>query len=181
MARINFVVDDQQKDLFEEYVKSDPEFESLSHFFRVAAKREMRGEEDSDPSPEIVDKLDELQAQVENLTTEVNGINARLDSGGTNIELLADEVRKTLQTLPQPSTSEVANSDKTVEQLQTQFAYTILEEDYPTTVEDLAQHLEEDKNDIEQAIDHLKSNHIPIVEKVLDDNKMHYFKEGERR
>jgi chromosome segregation ATPase len=181
MARINFVVDDQQKGLFEEYVKSDPEFESLSHFFRVAAKREMRGEEDSDPSPEVADRLDELQAQVENLTTEVNGINARLDSNGTNIQLLADEVRKTLQTIPQPSTSEVANSDKTVDQLQTQFAYTILEEDFPTTVEELAQHLEEDKNDIEQAIDHLKSNHIPMVEKMLDDNKKHYFKQGERR
>jgi regulator of replication initiation timing len=181
MARINFVVGDQQKDLFEEYVQSDPEFESLSHFFRVAAKREIRGDEDSEPAPEVVDRLDELQAQVEELATEVNGINARLDSGGTDIELVADEVRKTLQTLPQPSTSEVANSDKTAEQLQTQFAYTILEEDYPTTVADLAQHLEEDKNDIEQAIEHLKSNHIPIAEKVLDDNKKHYFKEGERR
>jgi hypothetical protein len=181
MARINFVVGDQQKDLFEEYVESDPEFESLSHFFRVAAKREMRDDEDSDPSPEVVDRLDELQGQIEELATEVKGINARLDSGGTDIELVAEDVRKVLHTLPQPSSSEIANSEKTAEELQTQFAYTILEEDYPTTVEDLAQHLEEDKSNIEQAIDHLRSNHIPIVEKVLNDNKKHYFKEGERR
>lgn len=181
MARINFVVDDHQKDLFEEYVRSDPEFESLSHFFRVSAIREMKGDENTEPSAEVVDRLDELQTQVEELATEVKGVNARLDSGGTDIELVAEEVRKTLQTLPQPSTSELANSDKTTEQLRTQFAYTILGEDYPTTVEDLVQHLEEDKNDIEQAIDHLKSNHIPITEIILDDNKKHYFKEGERR
>jgi regulator of replication initiation timing len=181
MSRINFVVAEKQKELFEEYVGSDPEFESLSHFFRVAAKREMKEDEGNKPSPEIVDRLDELQNQVEELATEVKGINARLDSGGTDIELVAEEVRKTLQTLPHPSTSEVANSDKTVDELQTQFAYTILEQEYPTTVEDLAQYLEEDKNDIELAIDHLKSNHIPIVEKVLDDNKKHYFKQGERR
>lgn len=181
MARINFVVDEQQKELFEEYIRSDPEFESLSHFFRVAAIREMREDEGNKPSPEIVDRLDELQNQVEELATEVKGINARIDSGGTDIELISEEVRNTLYTLPQPSSSEIASSDKTAEQLQTQFAYTILEEGYPTTVADLAQHLEEDKNDIERAIDHLKSNHIPIVEKVLDDNNKHYFKQGERR
>lgn len=33
MARINFVVAEKQKELFEEYTGSDPEFESLSHFF----------------------------------------------------------------------------------------------------------------------------------------------------
>jgi inorganic pyrophosphatase len=181
MARINFVVDDQQKDLFEEYVDSDPEFESVSHFFRVSAIREMKDEGDTEPSSEVIDRLDRLQEQIEELSTEVEGINARLDSGGTDIELVAEEVRKNLQTLPQPSSSEIANSDKTVEQLQTQFAYTILEGGYPTTKEDLAQNLEEDKNDIEQAIEHLKSQHIPIVEKMLDDNKKHYFKEGERR
>lgn len=181
MARVNFVIDKEQKEFFKEYIASDPEFESLSHFCRVAALREIREEESSEPSAELIDKLDELQGQVNELATEVKGINARLDSGGTDIELVAEEVRKTLQTLPHPSTSEVANSDKTVDELQTQFAYTILEQEYPTTVEDLAQHLEEDKNDIELAIDHLKSNHIPIVEKVLDDNKKHYFKQGERR
>ena len=181
MARINFVVDDQQKALFEEYVDSSTEFESVSHFFRVSAIREMKDEEDTKPSSEVVNELDNLQEQIEKLSTEVEGINARLDSGGTDIELVAEEVRKNLQTLPQPSTSEIVNSDKTVEQLQTQFAYTILEEDYPTTIEDLSQHIEEDKNDIEQAIEHLKSQHIPIVEKMLDDNKKHYFKEGERR
>lgn len=181
MARINFVVDEQQKDLFEEYVESDPEFESLSHFFRVSAIREMRDDESDEPSQELVAKIDELQDELEELSTEVKGINARLDSSGTDIELLAEDVRKTLHTLPKPSPSEVSQSDKTAEQLQTQFAYSILEEDYPTTVEDLAQHLEEDKANIEQAIEHLKSKHIPIVEKVLNDNKKHYFKEGERK
>jgi len=181
MARINFVVDEQQKALFEEYVDSDPEFESISHFFRTAAIREMKEEEDTEPSSEVVSKIDNLEEKIEELSAEVRGINARLDSGGTDIELVAEKVRKNLQTLPQPSTSEVANSNQTVEQFQTQFAYTILEEDYPTTIGDLAQHLEEDKNDIEQAIEHLKSQHIPIVKKILDDNKKHYFKEGERR
>jgi ABC-type transporter Mla subunit MlaD len=181
MVRINFVVDDQQKALFEEYVDSEPEFESLSHFFRVAAMREMKDEEDTEPSSEVVSKLDELQEQIEELSTDVKGINARLDTGGTNIEMLAEEVRKNLQILPQPSTAEVANSNMTVEELQEQFADTIHKQDYPTTIEDLAQHLEEDKNDIQQAIEHLKSQHIPIVEEVLNDNKKHYFKQGERR
>lgn len=181
MARINFVIDEQQKELFKEYIKSDPEFQSLSHFFRVAAKREIKKDEDSESRPEVVNRLDELQAQIEELSTEVKGINTRLDSGGTDIELIAEDLRKKLQTLPQPSTSEVANSNKSVEELQTQFAYNILGEGYPTTIAELAQHMEQDKNDIEKAIEHLKSQHIPIVEKVLDDNKKHYFKEGERK
>ena len=181
MARINFVIDEQQKELFEEYISSDPEFESMSHFLRVAAKREIKESEDSKPYPEVVNRLDELKTQVEELAAEVKGINARLDSGGTDIELVAEEVRKALHTLPQPSSSEIASSDKTTEQLQTQFAYTIVKQGYPTTVADLAQHLEKDKENIEQAIEHLKSNHIPITEKVLDDSKKHYFKQGERR
>lgn len=181
MGRINFIVDEQQKDLFEEYINSDPEFESLSHFLRVAAKREIREDEDSEPSPEVVDRIDELQSQVEKLTTEVKGINARLDSGNTDIELIAEEVRKALHTIPQPSTAEIASSDKSKKQLQTQFAYTMIEQEFPTTVADLAQYLGEDKENIKKAIDRLKSNHIPIAEKVLDDNKKHYFKQGERR
>jgi predicted HTH transcriptional regulator len=167
--------------LFKQYTKSDPEFESLSHFFRVAAKREITKDEDSESRPEVVNRLDDLQAQIEELSTEINRVNARLDSGGTDIELIAEDLRKKLQTLPQPSTSEVANSDKSVEELQTQFAYNIIGEDYPTTAAELAQHIEHDKNNIEKAVEHLKSKHIPVVEKVLDDNKKHYFKKGERR
>ena len=181
MARINIVVDEQQKGLFEEYVDSDPEFESLSHFLRVAAIREMKDEEDTEPSSEVVSKIDNLQEQIEQLSTEVKGINTRLDSGGTDIELVAEEVRKNLQILPQPSTAEIANSNMTVEELQEQFADTIHKQDHPTTIEDLAQHLERDKNNIQEAIEHLKSQHIPIIEEVLNDNKKHYFKQGERR
>jgi len=181
MARINFVVDDEQKALYEEYMNSDPEFESLSHFFRVAAIREMQEDESNETPTEILDRLDRIENDISELTTKIEGVNARLDADDTDIELLADEVRQTLQKLPQPSPSEVSQSDKNAEKLQRQFAYPIVEADHPTTAEELAQHLGEDRDDIEQAIEHLRSSHIPVVDKVLDDGKKHYFKESERR
>ncbi|MFB6218706.1 MAG: hypothetical protein ABEH77_05935 [Halobacteriaceae archaeon] len=182
MPRINFIVDDQQKGLFEEYVESDPEFESLSHFFRVAAIREMSedDERDEELQSEIIERLELLEADVEDIKTELKGINARLDSSGADIELIAEDIRQTLHTLPQPSTAEITQSDKSADELRTQFAYDIISQDYPTTIDDLTHHLEEDRDNIEDAIEHLKSQHIPLVEKVLDGEK-HYFKEGERR
>ena len=141
----------------------------------------MQEDEDDDAPTEILDRLDRIETDLSELTTKVEGINARLDADDTDIELLAEEVRQALQKLPQPSSSEISKSGKSSEELQTQFAYPIAESSQPTTADELAQHLEEDRDYIEQAIEHLKSSHIPIVDKVLDDGKKHYFKESERR
>lgn len=178
---MNFVIDDQQKALFEEYVESTPEFESLSHFFRTAGLREMKDNDDSEPSAEIIERLDGIQQDLDVLSGQVADINTYLDMGTTDVELLADKVRKELISLPQPSPTEVSKSNKTTEELQTQFAYTIVGNENPTTIEDLAKVLNEDKQDVKDAIEDLRSKHIPIESKVLDDGDKHYFKEGERR
>lgn len=160
---------------------SDPEFESLSHFFRTAGLREMKDDNNNESSAEIIEELDSIQEDLDALSGQVADINTYLDMGTTDIELLADKVRKELITLPQPSPTEVSKSNKTIEELQTQFAYTIVGDENPTAAEDLAKILNEDKQDIEYAIEHLRSKHIPIESKMLDDGNKHYFKQGERR
>jgi prefoldin subunit 5 len=177
---MHVVIDDEQKELLKEYVESNPEFETLSHFLRVSAIREMKDEKSSDPSTEVIDQLNQLQNQIDELATEVQGINARLDSGGTDVSLIAEDVRRELTVLPVPTTETVASSDRTRDQLQTQLAYDIVGNN-ETTLQELAQNIGESEKDIKRAIDHLKRNHIPIVEKVLEDGKKHFFKQGERR
>ncbi len=180
-TRINFVIGDQKKDSWENYVESTAEFETLSHFLRVAAQREIQDDSDHQPAQEVIKEIDELQAQIESLSAEIQGINARLDSEGTDIELIADDVRRALPTLPEPTPSEVVNSDKSADQLQTQFAYNIVKNNQPTTINGLSKTLGEDRKHIEQAIRQLKSDHVPLIEKVLDDGEKHFFKQGERR
>jgi Arc/MetJ-type ribon-helix-helix transcriptional regulator len=184
MKRVNFKIDDERKEEVEQYVEENSEYPSMSHFFRLAAEKEM-GEDEERPHqipPRVTRTLDKIVGELDELRTSIDGITARLEADETDIEILAQEVYDTLPVAPAVTKMEAAASGESMQCLEQRYGQLMLEEvNTPSTVPELAQHLNTDKEEIKEALHHLKSNFLPIMEFMDDDGNKHFFKQEERR
>lgn len=184
MVRINFKIDKEKKAEIGTYVKENQEYSSMSHFFRLAANKEMNddSEQPSQVSPRVTRTLDQIVSELDEIQDGINGITAQLNDDNRDIQTLAQEVYETIPVAPIANTAEVAAAGTSAQQLDRRHAQTVLQEsDAPSTIPELARYLDADKEDIKEAIRRLKSNFLPILELVDEDGNKHFLKQEERR
>lgn len=183
MKRVNFKIEEENKKEIDRYVEENNEYSSVSHFLRVAANKEMSDDEGQvELPPRVLRTLDQVIAELDEVQEGIDGIAARLDSGNRDIEMLAQNIYDTLPVAPVSNTAEVVASGQSTQHLDRQKAHLALQNtDAPTTISGLAQSLDADRTDIKEAIRHLKSNFLPILELVDEDGNKHFLKQEERR
>jgi translation initiation factor 2 alpha subunit (eIF-2alpha) len=184
MERINLKIDKEKKKEIVQYVEETEEYPSVSHFLRLAASREMADEDDQvqQVSPRVVRTLDKIVTEVEEMQDEINSIAVQLEGDSRAIEELAQKLYDTIPKAPVASSAEVAATTASGEQLDRQHAHLVLDEtDAPTTIPELARRLDADKEDIKEAVRHLKANFLPVLEIVDDEGNKHFLKQEERR
>lgn len=100
-AQINFRINPERKEKWEDYVEESPEYRYVSQLIRLAVKQEIDGDNQSSPSnavPDgIDDQLDDIQEQLEEVVT--RNIRIEEDVGGIRREVTKD-----------PELTELANS-----------------------------------------------------------------------
>ncbi|MFB6192405.1 MAG: hypothetical protein ABEI11_03695 [Haloarculaceae archaeon] len=185
MGRVNVRIDESEKDEIERYVQENKEYSSISHFLRLAANKEMNGDEEGQGNeipPHITRTLDKILGELEELKEGIDGIAVQLDSDGQDIEALAREVYETIPAAPVATQAEMAASRKSAHQLERQHIQPLIGDDsVPTTIPALARRLNADREDIKEAIRHLKSEFLPILEVVDEDGTKHFFIQEDRR
>jgi len=82
---IKFLVSESEKQDFEEYIENNPEYDSLSRFFRVLGHRELEGASDVEIDQNaIVDAVDvgvsDLREEIVTLSKQIDDIGAEVDS-----------------------------------------------------------------------------------------------------
>jgi Arc/MetJ-type ribon-helix-helix transcriptional regulator len=184
MERINIKIDEEEKKEIDCYVQDNKEYSSMSHFLRVAAKEEMDDEDErlQQVPPRITRTLDEIVNKLDEVQEGISGLASRLDSDSRDIEELAHDVYEAIPVAPVANSAEITAAAQTAQQLDRQHADTVLQHtDAPSTVPELARHLDADKEDIKEALRQLKSNFLPILELVDEEGNKHFLKQEERR
>jgi hypothetical protein len=170
--RLNFVVDESQKERWQEHVDSSPEYDSLSEFLRMASEHELeRGhplEERRQQLPaEVHQQFRDLQNQLSELQSEVAWIRKQLHDESD----LNDVAREVSQALPE-SHNEVMQRQQRRED-KDEFVNT-------GTVQDLARVTDEDARVVEDAITFLRNSFVEVQETRTEAGTTHYFlKENE--
>lgn len=183
MARIPIVTDGEKKEEIEEYAENNVKYESVSQLFRAAVNKEMAGEfeRDHSPSPEVIKRLERLEAEMREINQELRSLNANLADDSRDTEELAQEVLDAIPVAPTANSAEITNSDMSSDELDEMHARNALSHtDSASTLSGLAQELEVDRSQVKDAIQHLKSNFLPIYEIVGDEGYKHYLKQDER-
>lgn len=138
----------------------------------VTGMRHMRFKIDSREKEKIADYVEE-NPEFESLSN--------LEDESREIEVIAQEVYNTIPHAPAANSAKIAATGRSAQSLETQHVHTAIDLEGPSTVEELARHLGEDRENIKEAIRHLKSNFFPIIEIVDEDGKKHFLKQEERR
>lgn len=184
MARVNFVVNEDKKRVYEQYVEKSAEYESLSQFFRSSAQKEINHDEDgkAEPAPEVLSRINDLEEDLDSVKEQLALVLTHVagDEREEDVDL-PNSILETIPVAPQPTSAEVANSAKSREELERQHIYAALEGDAPSTIEGLARFFNKDQSEIKNAIERLKSNFQPITSFVDEEGKKHYLKEAERK
>jgi len=163
---VNLRVNIRQKARWERYAKQNNEYTSLSHLIRIAVENEMS--EDSEESPiegEMVDKvrteLNSLSKDIEQLQKDVSWIRGREEH---DVEEFAHTLFSNLESISTDDPETVAAQIGVTAGLE------------PQTTTALADRLDTTPRRIEEAIDFLKEQHMPLI-KFEVDGETHWLKE----
>lgn len=116
------------------------------------------------------------------INQELRSLNMKFSDDGRETEGLAQDVLDVIPVAPTANSAEVANSNMSFDELDEMHALNTLDQTAsPSTLSGLAQELDVDRGEIKDAIQHLKSNFLPIYEIVAEDGYKHYLKQEERR
>lgn len=176
-VQINLRVKESQKEEWEEYWREDGEFTSLSDLIRTSVHREIssNGEESEMPSPAITSDIQELKRNLERVRKDVSWLREQ-SQDDVDISDLAQRVFDELEPLPQPPASVGTPDDVEDEDayLQQRGALQVLMPDDTAeadeegvesyTVEALSNRLGEREDRIEDALDHLEDQFLPVIE-----------------
>jgi hypothetical protein len=163
---VNLRVNLRQKASWERYADQSSEYSSLSHLIRIAVEKEMS--EDSEESPtegvmmdEVQTELSSLSEDIEQLQKDVSWLRSREEH---DVEELAHKLFSTIEPVKATGDNDSAKQMGTIAGSN------------PHTVDALASRLDTTPARVEEAIDFLKEQHMPIVRFDINDES-HWFKE----
>jgi len=167
--RLNLVVDESQKERWQDYVDGTAHFSSVSDLIRTSVEKEIHSE-DGGESPTL--DVERELAQIKELLNE--DVSSKLDEIKVGVKSIKDtqedddieEFAKTVfHTLPAvPSEGEVEKVVGTKAGLE------------DTTLYQLSQRLNSTPREVAKAVEWLRDNGFPVVSYPLDGD-LHYFEE----
>lgn len=175
-TQINLRLDPEQKDAWETYVDESGEFSTVTGLIRASVEREIANEQNSDrQSPALESDIGELKSDVERIRKNVIWLREQ-QQDEQDIGEFAQEILGQLKPLNK-SNEPPDEADKLQDGLGNDVSYEELQaEKDPQTVEVIANKVNADSREVQEAIEYLKNHYVPIVE-VEVDNRIHYFVE----
>lgn len=188
-GQIHIVVAQDQKDRWKEYVEDSNQFESLTNLVRVSVEKEISGEQEAGQlaSPALEEDIQTLLQDVDRIRKDVSWLRKQ-EQDEVDVSDLAQDVFSELEPLPQATSSIEVPEDVDDEETyrQQQAAALVLQPDDADEAESegvtshttsaLSEHLGTTEDRIEDAIDHLQDQFLPVVA-VDVDGETHYFRE----
>jgi hypothetical protein len=170
--QVNLRVDETQKERWEEYLEESHQFTSLSQLIRSAVEAEISdGDQKATPeTPAIANDIQNMKSELKRVRKDVSWLrNQQQDA--VDISDLAQQVLEELKPLPDVNPAKDAEAD-----IEEYAGVTGIEEYGPQTVRALADSLDAEQKDVEDAIDHLQDQFLPIVA-IKTQGARHYFME----
>lgn len=183
-SQINFRVDEQQKEDWEEYVEESNRFSTLSQLIRGSVEAEITDEQSgpSVESPAISSDIQDVKSDIERIRKDVRWLRKQ-EQDEVDISEIAQDVFDILEPLPDISLSHVPDEIDNTQQFRRQeAAHQVVrpasEDDSrsPQTAQAVADRLGIEPEEVRDAIDHLQDQFLPVVEVELN-GQTHYFKE----
>lgn len=183
-VQINVQVDEEQKSDWEGFIEESGRYSSLSGLIRSAVEKEINGD-DAQPSmesPAISSDVQDLKDQVDRIRKDVRWLREQ-EQDEVDVSELAQQVFDELEELPSLSSSvEVPEGVDEQEFRREQAASMVItpenetETRNPQTSNEIAERVESRPDRVEDAIDHLLDQFLPVVA-VSVDGETHYFRE----
>lgn len=187
-GQIHVVVDEKQKERWQEEVEDSKRYETLSELIRISVEKELSGESGGATEPPALSSdVQELASDVEQIRKDVAFLKEQ-HRDEVDISELAQEVFQTLKPLPSGTTGEGASVDS-----QQYAASLVVQEHGPQTISAIAGEVGSDPARVDDAIGYLEEQFMPVVEVTLGENtvedhpdltlenqwldKRHYFRE----
>ncbi len=170
-VQVNLRVEKDQKEHWEEYLKETHQFSSLSDLIRSAVEAEISddGQQTSPESPALSSDIQELKKNLERMRKDMSWLREQ-SQDEVDISDLAQRVFDDLVPLPNPTSVDIPDDIDEDTYLKQRAAVEVLTpddaEDGVTsyTVEALSNRLGEREGRIEDALEHLKDQFLPVVE-----------------
>jgi Arc/MetJ-type ribon-helix-helix transcriptional regulator len=163
---VNLRVNREQKEKWEDYVDGSDLYSSLSDLIRKAVEKEISRDSEESPTggvmvDEVQTELSSLSEDIEQLQKDVSWLRSREEH---DVEELAHKLFSTIEPV------KATGDDESAKQMGT------IAGSNPHTVDALASRLDTTPARVEEALDFLKEQHMPIVRFDID-GETHWFKE----
>lgn len=170
--QINLRVDSSQKEEWEEYIENSGRYSSLSGLIRASVEAEITGESDNEQasSPAQSQDIESMKQDLERVRKDVSWLRKQRQDA-VDISDLAQEVFDNLKPLPDVDSRDVDASPQELA------GVTGVQEYGSQTVQALAKQLDTEPSRIEDALNYLEDQFMP-VEEVTVEGERHYFKEA---
>lgn len=175
--QVNVALDPEVKSEWEEYVSEHPEYSYVSHLVRAAVGKEIRGEYGGSGSGPDGERLSDMESTLLNIQSTLEDMDDRMLAVERGMEEPSEDI--------QELSNEVFAVLPTETELQQEQHSAIPDEDTPVVVDgvvqtgaigDIAEHLNEGRIYVRQAIEELQEN-TSLVGTKLVDGEERYFKE----
>lgn len=163
---VNFRVEQSQKEKWEGYVEGSNLYTSLSDLIRKAVEKEINSEQREPPTEgqmvgELQSELGSISEELEQLQKDVSWLRSREEH---DVEQLAHQIFNSIEAV------KASGDDESAAQMGT------IAGGKPHTVKSLADQLNTTPARVEEAIEYLKQQHMPIIRFDIED-ETHWFKE----
>jgi len=186
-TQVNLQVNESQKARWEDYKDETGQFSTLSDLIRTSVETEIKRDEQDEEtaSPALANDVSDLKDELTEVRTDVAWLRKQLQDE-VDVSDLAQEVFDLLEPLPSPSGPvEVPESIEldAGEYKRYLGAQAVIEpsgddhERSPQTANALATRVGSQPKRVEDAIDHLQDQFLPVIE-VEYQGQVHYFKEA---
>lgn len=162
---VNFLVDEERKQEWDEYVEKSDHVEYLSQLIRLAVHNEIHDDTDQDSGQATAEQFEEFSTQIENLKQRFDELDRRIHDIQEAVE----------EPTASPATEELANDVIDVLPTKTELqSEPVLEHDGPErgTTEWIATQLDAPEHRIRAAVDHAQET-LPHTVKT-DDSGRYY-------
>ncbi|MWV64477.1 hypothetical protein GRS48_06515 [Halorubrum sp. JWXQ-INN 858] len=188
--QVNFRVDEEQKDDWERYIDQTGKYSSLTGLIRTAVEKEINDDQTATPteSPAISADLQDLQDDIDRIQKDVRWLRDQRQQR-VDISELAQEVYDHLEPLPKPTAENEVPSSAEMdpkEYRRKEAARTVILPSDSGKADDsrinwqtpgrIADRIDSTESYVQDAIEHLQDQLLPIVE-VEVDGRSHFFKE----
>lgn len=172
-AQINLQVDSDQKDEWKDYIEESGRYSSLTGLIRAAVESEINGDpnESQTAPPAMSQNIETIKSELDRVRKDVAWLREQRQDAA-DISELAQEVFDSLKPLPDVSAADVDAAQQEVA------GVTGVQEYGPQTVQALANQLATEPSRIEDALEYLEDQFMP-VEEVVVEGQRHYFKEAD--